>query len=78
MREVILRKPNNIDYRIVKSYPVITLLICLGKICEKVAAGMLADWGEVDQGRHEGRMKSRQQPSAFDAVSRVMNRILEA
>lgn len=40
---VIICKQNKIDYVIVKSYQVISLLNCLGKVYEKVAAKMLAD-----------------------------------
>lgn len=42
-KEVMLCKPYKVDYTAVKSYPVISLLNCLGNICENVAAGILED-----------------------------------
>lgn len=42
-----LWKPNKINYTVVKLSSVISLLNCIGKVCEKVAADMLAYWCEV-------------------------------
>lgn len=43
IKKVVLRKPNTVDYIIVKSHRVISLLNYLGKVCEKVEAEMLPD-----------------------------------
>lgn len=42
-----LRKPNKINYTVVKFYQIIRLLNSLGKVCKKMAADMLADWCKV-------------------------------
>lgn len=54
-----LWKLNTIDYTVVKSYRVIRLFICLGKVCQKVVADILADWWEVHHILREGQMRSR-------------------
>ena len=42
----VLKKPNKSDYSFPKSYRIITLLNCLGKIAEKIVANRLAYFGE--------------------------------
>lgn len=54
VKGIMLRKPNKIDYILVKSYRVISLLNCLGKVYEEVAAEMIADWCKVQHIWHEG------------------------
>lgn len=44
---VMLRKPNKLDYTIVKSYRVIRLLNSLGKLCEKVVSDLLTVLCEI-------------------------------
>src|SRR5699024_4885584 len=39
---ILLRKPNKLDYTAVKTYRVISLLNCLGKVVEKIAADAIA------------------------------------
>lgn len=46
-KEVMLYKLNKVNYRVVKSYQVISLLNCLGKVSEKVAANMLENWCKI-------------------------------
>lgn len=75
---MMLHKPNKIDYNVVKSYNVISLLNYLGKVCKKIAAEMLAGWSEVHYILHEGQMRLRRQQSAIDAVSRITQRVQEA
>lgn len=53
-----LYKQNKIDYTVIKSYRVIRLLNCLGKVYEKVVADMLANWFQVHTILHEGQMRS--------------------
>jgi len=40
---VVILKPNKPDYGVAKAYSVITLLNCLGKVVEKVAANAIAE-----------------------------------
>jgi hypothetical protein len=40
---VVIPKANKPDYRVAKAYRVITLLYCLGKVVEKVAANAIAE-----------------------------------
>ena len=42
-RGVVIPKPNKPDYGVAKAYRVITLLNCLGKVVEKVAANAIAE-----------------------------------
>lgn len=74
---VLLRKPNKIDHSQVKSYRVISLLNCLGKVAEKVVADLLSEWCESSGKLHQGQMGSRKQRSCIDAVARVMNKVEE-
>lgn len=55
---VMLRKPNKIEYMVVKTYRVISLLNFLGKLCEKVAVKMIVDWCKVHHILHEGQIRS--------------------
>lgn len=74
---ILLRKPNKTDYSQVKSYRVISLLNCLGKVTEKVVAELISVWCESSVVLHQGQMGSRKQRSCTDAVARVMNRVEE-
>lgn len=65
---MILCNSNKIDNTVVKSYLVISLLNCLGMVCRKVVAEMLADWCEVDNILNKGPMGSRRQRCIIDAV----------
>jgi hypothetical protein len=51
---VLLRKPGKPDYAQVKAWRVISLLSCLGKVIEKLVAGLIADWCEVQGALHPG------------------------
>jgi Reverse transcriptase (RNA-dependent DNA polymerase) len=69
---IILRKPNKPDYSIAKAYRVISLLNCLGKIAEKVAAIEIARFYEENKLLHEGQFGSRKQRSAIDAIAKLI------
>lgn len=71
MKWAILRKPNKIDCMVVKSYWVISLFYCLGKVYEKVADDILVDRCEVQSILHKEQIGSRSQKNAIDAVARV-------
>lgn len=74
-KRVMLCKPNKVAYTVVKSYQVISCCKCLGKVCEKVGAEILADWWEIHHILYEGQIKSRRQKSAIEAVARVSHRV---
>lgn len=70
-----LRKPNKLDYTMVNSYSVKSLLNCLEKVCEKVAANILSEWCEINHILHESQTGSRRQRSFRDIVVRVICRV---
>jgi Reverse transcriptase (RNA-dependent DNA polymerase)/Endonuclease-reverse transcriptase len=69
---ILLRKPNKSDYSIAKSYRVISLLNCLGKVAEKVAATAIANFCEANELLHEGQFGYRKQRNAIDAVAKLI------
>lgn len=75
---ILLRKPNKLDYTLAKSYKVISLLNCLGKVTEKVATELLSDWCERENGLHEGQTGSRKHRSSIDAVARFVQHAQES
>jgi ribonuclease HI len=75
---VVIPKPNKPNYGVAKAYRVITLLNCLGKVVEKVAANAIADQCERRQLLHDGQFGCRKRRSAIDAVGRLMKRVEEA
>ncbi|ODM14511.1 hypothetical protein SI65_10133 [Aspergillus cristatus] len=75
---ILLRKPNKPDYTAVKAYRVISLLNCLGKVVEKVAADAIARHCETMGVLHPGQMGSRKQRSAIDAVACLIQNTHEA
>jgi hypothetical protein len=75
---VVIPKPNKPDYGVAKAYRVITLLNCLGKVVEKVAANAIAEQCERRQLLHDGQFGCRKRRSAIDVVGRLMKRVEEA
>lgn len=75
---ILLRKPNKLDYTAVKAYRVISLLNCLGKVVEKIAADAIAHHCETMGVLHPGQMGSRKQQSAIDAVACLIQNTHEA
>jgi len=74
---VVIPKPNKPDYGVAKAYRVITLLNCLGKVVEKVAANAVAEECERRRLLHNGQFGCRKRRSAIDAVGRLMKRVEE-
>ena len=66
---ILLRKPNKPNYTLVKAYRVISLLNCLGKVVEKIAAEAISHHCEATKSLHLGQMGSRKQRCAIDAVA---------
>jgi hypothetical protein len=56
----------------VKAYRVISLLNCLGKVVEKVAATALSRLCEEKELLHPGQFGCRKQRSAIDAVAKLI------
>jgi hypothetical protein len=74
---VVIPKPNKPDYGVTKAYRVITLLNCLGKVVEKVAANAIAEQCEHRGLHQDGQCGCRKRRSAIDAVGRLMKRVEE-
>lgn len=69
---ILLKKPNKSDYSIAKSYRVISLLNCFGKIVEKIVATALSNFCEQNELLHEGQFGYRKQRNAIDAVAKLI------
>jgi Reverse transcriptase (RNA-dependent DNA polymerase) len=69
---ILLRKPNKSDYSIAKSYRVISLLNCLGKVAEKVAITAIANFCETNELLYKGQFSYRKQRSAIDAITKLI------
>ena len=61
-------KPDKDDYNLAKSYRYISLLNCLGKMVEKVAAMMVGAHCDQVRDFHKGQYGCRTGRSAVDAV----------
>ena len=72
---ILLRKPKP-DATNIKSYRVIALLECLGKVVEKVMATKIADWAETIL--HVRQMGGRRHRSAIDAVAILADKAQKA
>jgi Reverse transcriptase (RNA-dependent DNA polymerase) len=68
----LLKKPNKSDYSIPKSYRVISLLNCLGKVVEKIAATALSNFCEQKELLYKGQFDYRKQRNATDAVAKLI------
>jgi hypothetical protein len=69
---ILLKKPNKSDYSIPKSYRVISLLNCLGKVVEKIVATALSNFCEQKELLYEGQFGYRKQRNATDAVAKLI------
>ena len=77
-RGATIPKPGRGDYGLAKSYRVISLLNCLGKIVEKVAAMLVSAACEIQGTFHRGQYGCRAQRSAVDPVGVVIAQTQEA
>ncbi|KKA18832.1 RNA-directed DNA polymerase, partial [Rasamsonia emersonii CBS 393.64] len=69
VKGILLQKPNKPDYTLVKAYRVISLLNCLGKVIEKIAAEAISDYCETTGVLHPSQIGSHRHWSATDAVA---------
>ena len=66
---VLLEKPNKRDRTLVKSYRVISLLNCLGKVVEKLVAEQLSQFCETNGKLHKRQMGAQKHRSAINAAA---------
>ena len=76
-RGILLEKGGKRDFGLVRSYRVISLLNCMGKILEKVIAEQLSEFCEAYSKLHPGQMGARKERSAIDAVAMLVHTVQE-
>ena len=76
-RGILLEKVGKRDYGLVRSYRVISLLNCMGKVIEKVVAEQLSQYCESYSKLHPGQMSGRKERSAIDAVAILIHTVQE-
>lgn len=72
VKGIMLQKPNTLDYTVIKSYCIISVLNCLGKTYKKVVANMLFEWCEVNQVLHDGQMGFWTERSVINTIARMV------
>ena len=77
-RGILLKKGGKRDLGLVRSYRVISLLNCLGKVVEKLVAEQLALYCETYSKLHPGQIGARKERSAIDAVSVLVHIVQES
>jgi len=71
---IILKKSDKLNYSILKTYRIITLLNCLHKVAEKIIAVQLSYTAEInDKLLNFDQMKDRKQRSAINAVLNLVH-----
>ena len=76
-RGILLQKGGKRDFGLVRSYRVISLLNCMGKVVEKVVANELSLYCENYSKLHPGQMGGRRERSAIDAVATLVHTVHE-
>lgn len=76
-RGTLLEKGGKRDFGLVRSYRVISLLNCMGKVVEKVVAEQLAQYCETYSKLHPGQMGARKEKSAIDAIAILIHTVQE-
>lgn len=74
-RGVLIEKPNKRDRSLVKSYRVISLLNCLGKVIEKLVADQLSQFCENFGKLYKGQIGARKRRSAIDAAAILIQQV---
>ena len=72
---ILMEKPNKRDWALVKSYRVISLLNCLGKVVEKFVAEQLSQFCEAKEKLHKGQMRGRKNCSAIDVAALIIHKV---
>ena len=76
-RGILLEKGGKRDLGLFRSYRVIGLLNCIGKVVEKVVAKVLSHYCEDYSKLHPGQMGGRKERSAIDAVATLVHVVQE-
>ena len=77
MRNTSSKKKGKRDFGLIKSYRVISLLNCIGKVVEKVVAQELFCYCKNFSKLHQGEMGGRKERSAIDAVATLVHTVQE-
>jgi len=73
---IILKKSDKLNYSILKTYRIITLLNCLNKVAEKIIAVQLSYTAEInDKLLNFDQMRDKKQRSAIDAVLNLVHNV---
>ena len=72
-REILLEKGRKRDLSLVRSYRVISLLNCMGKVVEKVVANQLLDYCKTYIKLYSGQMGARKKRSAINMVAALVH-----
>lgn len=75
---ILLRKQGKPTYAVAKAYRAISLLSCLGKVVEKVAATLIASYCETEGVFHQGQFGCRHGRSTSDAVAKLISFVEDA
>jgi Reverse transcriptase (RNA-dependent DNA polymerase) len=67
-----LRKPDKPNHLEAKNYRVISLLNCLRKVVEKIAAKRISSFCERHEALHEGQFGCRKRRNAINAVAKLI------
>ena len=70
-----MEKLNKKDRALVKSYRVINLINCLGKVVEKFVVEQLSQFGEAKKKFHRKQMGGRKNYSAIDTMALVILKV---
>lgn len=76
-RGVLFENRGERDFGLVRSYQVISLLNCMGKVVEKVVAEHHSHYCEKHFKLHPGQMGGRKERSAIDAVAALAHTVQE-
>lgn len=76
-RGILLQKGGKRDIGLVRSYRVISLLNCMGKVIEKVVAEQLSQYYESYSKLYSGQIRGRKERSAIDVVATLVHIVQE-
>ena len=76
-KRVLLEKPNKRNRTLVKSYRIISLLNCLGKVVEKVVAEQLSQFCEVNRKLYKEQIGVGKYRSAIDTAALLIQKVQE-
>ena len=76
-RGILLEKAGKCDFRLVRSYRVISLLNCMGKVLEKVIAEQLSQFCKAYSKLHPGQMGAQKKRLAIDALAMLVHTVQE-